>query len=126
MKKVYFKMILFYIILGGICLATTTIDNTNSNSPFLQEKIIQIKDLNYSYDDKYITLKGYIVEKLSGEEFLFKDETGKIIIEIDKDEQYLLRNVNSNTFVEITGEYDHNTFKPNKIDIKNLKIINNK
>ena len=119
-------MILFYIILGGICLATTTIDNTNSNSPFLQEKIIQIKDLNYSYDDKYITLKGYIVEKLSGEEFLFKDETGKIIIEIDKDEQYLLRNVNSNTFVEITGEYDHNTFKPNKIDIKNLKIINNK
>lgn len=126
MKKVYFKMILFYIIIGGICLATTTIDNTNSNSPFLGEKIIQIKDLNYSYDDRYITLKGYIVEKLSDETFLFKDETGKIYIEIDRDEQYLLRNVDSNTFVEITGEYDHNTFKPNKIDIKNLKIINNK
>ena len=123
MKKVYFTMILFCIILGGVCVATTKIDNNNSNSPFLEEKIIQIKDLNSSYDDKYITLKGYIVEKLSGEEFLFKDETGKIHIEIDRDEQYLLKNVNSDTFVEISGEYDNNTFEPNKIEIKNLKII---
>ncbi|MCL1065767.1 NirD/YgiW/YdeI family stress tolerance protein [Shewanella olleyana] len=37
-------------------------------------------------DDTPAVLTGYIVESLGDEEYLFKDESGEIIVEIDNDE----------------------------------------
>lgn len=102
---------------------TNHIQESNSNSPFLGAQRLTIKDLGPAHDDDYVILQGYIVKKLRGETFLFKDSTGEIQIEIDHKRNYILENVNEKTLVEISGEYDRNTFEPDEIEVKNLKII---
>ena len=62
-------------------------------------------------------------DKINDEKFLFKDSTGKIEIEIDDDKNYLLKNVNKNTLIQIYGEYEKHIFKMDEVEVKDLKII---
>ncbi len=134
MIKKSFIFVLFVII--GLTAANVNakehyqgpVENSNvaeatTNSPFLGAQRLTIKELSAQHDDDYVILQGYIVKKIRGEKFLFKDSTGEIEIEIDHKRNYLLENVNEKTLVEISGEYDRNTFERDEIEVKNLKII---
>ena len=60
-------------------------------------------------DGMYVTLTGVITESLGNEWYTFRDNTGKIKIEIDNDDWYGL-NVTPNVTVVINGEIEKGIF----------------
>ena len=56
-------------------------------------------------------------------QLLFKSYLNKIILnKINHKRNYILKNVNEKTLFELSGEYDKNMLKIDKIEVKNLKI----
>ncbi len=72
-------------------------------------------------DDSPVVLKGYIIQNLGNEKYLFKDESGTITVEIDHDEWRGLQ-VTPSDLVEISGEIDKEWNKI-EIDVSQIKKI---
>lgn len=64
-----------------------------------------VKEAKTMRDDTHVTLQGKIVQNLGGEKYLFRDETGDIVIEIDND-KWMGVTVNNEDTVIIYGEVD--------------------
>lgn len=70
-------------------------------------------------DDTHVTLRGYIVQHLGGEHYLFKDDTGTVNVDIDH-KRWQGQTVGPNDRVEIYGEVDKDW---NKLDIDVDRLI---
>lgn len=72
-------------------------------------------------DDSKVTLRGYIVQHLGKDKYLFKDATGQVIIEIDDDNWHGVI-VGVNDLVELKGEIDRdeNSFE---IDVHTVQKV---
>lgn len=66
----------------------------------------QAKDMK---DDAKVMLEGNIVKHLGGENYLFQDESGTIIVEIDADE-WQGQQITPEDTVQIHGEVDKDFF----------------
>lgn len=77
-------------------------------------------------DDSRITLTGNIVSKLSGskDEYIFKDSTGEIQVEISDRVFRGLPEITPETTVRISGKMDKDFAKKPEIEVKNLEIVN--
>ena len=69
-------------------------------------------------DDSYVALKGYIIKRLSGDNYLFKDDSGTIPLEIN-DKRWAGQKVGPEDLVEIYGEVDKDMFDL-EIEVKQL------
>jgi len=67
--------------------------------------VITVKDAKEMRDDSKVTLRGYIVQHIGDDKYLFTDGTGSIRVEIDRDKWRGLT-VGSKDLVEIQGEVD--------------------
>lgn len=85
------------------------------NSPMTVEKA---KGLN---DDATVTLRGYITEQRSSDDYTFKDSTGTISVDIDQKHWNGL-NVTPNDLVEIEGEVDKDK-NSLEIDVKKIRKV---
>ncbi len=81
--------------------------------------VAQAKEMR---DDTQVILQGFIESSLGDEDYMFKDETGSIRVEIDKDVWQGL-NVTPNDKVEIQGEVDTHFYRPAEIDVHAIKIV---
>lgn len=72
-------------------------------------------------DNSYVTLQGTILRRLSNEDYLFKDQTGSMTVEIDSD-KWLGQYINPNDQVEISGEIERK-FNSVKLDVETIKKI---
>ncbi|MCM1513067.1 MAG: YgiW/YdeI family stress tolerance OB fold protein [Oxalobacter formigenes] len=72
-------------------------------------------------DDMPVTLKGYIVQSLGDEKYLFKDATGTIRVEIDHDVWQGLQ-VAPQDLVEIQGEVDRDWSKI-KVEVSRISKV---
>ena len=88
-----------------------------------QNDIITVKKLKTMKDDSYALIEGFIVKQISDEKFLFKDETGEIVLDIDDNLMYQLKDIDKNTLVEIYGELDKNIFSRDEFEVKKITII---
>jgi len=93
------------------------------NDHYLDVQRLTVKDLSFLHDGDYVILQGYIVKKLGNEAYLFRDSTGEIQLDLDRNYDYLLKGVNEKTMVEISGEYDRNALGIDEIEVKNLRIM---
>ena len=109
------KSITGTIILGELDYDVVIVNNQND--------IITLKKLKTMKDDSYASIKGFIVKQISDEKFLFKDETGEIVLDMDDDLMYQLKDIDKNTLVEIYGELDKNTFSRDEFEVKKITII---
>ena len=73
-------------------------------------------------DDAYVTLRGKIVSRISGDKYQFSDGTGTITAEID-DKYFAGQRVDANTRVEIQGEIDKDLMRTPEIDVKRVTVI---
>lgn len=89
------------------------------NNPLTISTVEQAKQMN---KDAWVTLQGKIVKQIGEEDYLFRDNTGDINIEIDH-KYWQGRTVTPDDIIQITGEVDTHRFKPIDIDVKNLQII---
>lgn len=68
-------------------------------------------------DDTPVTLTGNIVKRANDhDEFIFRDKTGEILIEVD-DNAWNGQNVDSNDTITIEGKVDTNRHKPSEVDV---------
>ena len=85
--------------------------------------LITVADiLRTPVDDLRVTLRGHIVRKIGGDEYIFSDGTGEIRVDIDKSE-WPAEPVNEKTTVEIIGEVYTGLLIAMAIDVKVLRII---
>jgi uncharacterized protein (TIGR00156 family) len=86
--------------------------------------LMKAKDLlDKGKDDQYARLQGKLVSHKGGEEYEFADQSGKITVEIDAKHFPAGVNVDHNTLVELTGEFDKETFGESTFDVKQLKVV---
>ncbi len=69
-------------------------------------------------DDARVALKGHIIQSLGGKDYVFKDATGTINVEISK-KRWQGQNVGPEDLVEIHGEVDKEWSKV-EIDVKRI------
>lgn len=83
-----------------------------------------VKKALSSWDDAPVVLTGHITERLAGsdDKYLFKDDTGQIVVDIDH-EVFAGRNVTPQTRVRLSGKVDKDMMEPTKIDVKVLEIL---
>lgn len=69
-------------------------------------------------DDQHVALRGYIVQSFGDEDYLFKDDSGTINVEIDH-KRWHGQVVTPNDLVEIQGKIDKDWSKL-EIDVKRI------
>lgn len=89
------------------------------NGPGATGDITTVKDALTARDDTKVTLEGSIVKHLGGENYLFKDSTGEISIEIDNDDWRGVQ-VGPEDTVIIYGEVDHHRRRATDIDVDRI------
>jgi uncharacterized protein (TIGR00156 family) len=86
--------------------------------------LMKAKDLlDKGKDDQYARLQGKLLSHKGGEEYEFADQSGKITVEIDAKHFPAGVSIDQNTLVELTGEFDKETFGESSFDVKQLKVV---
>lgn len=89
-------------------------------------KLTTIAEARKQADDTFVLLEGYITgsaKSLNAEEFMFKDDSGTIKIEVNKN-VWRNQNVTPTTKIRILGQVDHNPFAGStEIEVRQLDII---
>jgi uncharacterized protein (TIGR00156 family) len=86
--------------------------------------LMKAKDLlDKGKDDQYARLQGKLLSHKGGEEYEFADQSGKITVEIDAKHFPAGVSIDHNTLVELTGEFDKETFGESTFDVKQVKVV---
>ena len=88
--------------------------------PMEQNKVsvAQLKDLA---DDSWATLEGKLVKHLGGENYLFRDESGEVEVEVDE-KVWRGTEVGPDDLIRIRGEVDHSRNKT-ELDVESLEKV---
>ncbi len=73
-------------------------------------------------DDTPVVLQGHIVQRLKGEKYAFRDDTGTINVEID-DEDWPAVAINEKTRVKLSGEVDRGLME-REVDVDFVEVLN--
>lgn len=81
-------------------------------------EVTTVKEASSMRDDARVMLRGNIIQHLGGDDYLFKDATGTITVDID-DKRWRGQEVTPKDTVEIYGEVDRD-FTKVEIDVKSI------
>lgn len=91
---------------GGFSSSDTSAKTGQKDSYFAGNRApITVKQAQNMPDDSWVTLQGNIVKRVDDDEYIFRDATGTMKVEIDHDDWHGL-NVTPGDRVEIHGELD--------------------
>lgn len=109
-------------LLAGI-FGTLSAQYTGPGSTAKVKTVKEVSDnaLKLDRKDTMVKLKGFIIEQLGDDNYMFKDATGKIKVEIDK-KRLPAATFNENTEMEIIGEVDYDLLEGTEIEVKNVEI----
>ena len=86
--------------------------------------LMKAKDLlDKGKDEQFARLQGKLVSHKGGEDYEFADASGKITVEIDAEHFPAGVTVDQNTVVELTGEFDKETFGESTFEVKQMKVV---
>ena len=107
--------------LSALCLGLATPAQAIFVGPSSAESctVAQAKEMR---DESPVMLIGFIENHLGGEDYMFKDATGSIKVEIDQDVWQGI-NVTPSDKVEIKGEVDTHMYKPTDIEVESIRIV---
>lgn len=109
---------------GGFQGAGAAVSGGGFQGPVSGEYVDTVKEAIGSWDDTPAVLTGNIVSRVAGsdDEYIFRDKTGQMQIEID-DEVFAGRKVTPENLVRISGEVDKDIIKDGKVDVSVLEIL---
>lgn len=107
----------FATLVAVLALSTSAFAGFQSGNSHAQNAntVAQAKK---AYDDAYVSLNGYIVQKVGDEKYTFKDSTGQIRVEID-DDLWGGLTATPKTRVTIYGQVDKDNGRT-EIDVKRI------
>lgn len=87
--------------------------------------MMTVKDLlSKGKDDQVVRLQGRLTSHKGGEEYEFADQSGKMTVEIDDRHFPAGVSIDQNTVVELTGEFDKETFGNEvKLEVDQMKLV---
>lgn len=112
------KTLLLTIAAAMTCVSSANAGFTGPNGT----AVMTVEQAKKMPDDSNVVLRGNIEKALGDEKYVFKDETGSIVVEID-DDDWGGQNVSPEDKVEIRGEVDTHMMKPTDIDVDSIKLI---
>lgn len=118
MKKI--KVVLVFMLFS-MMITGVKAQYTGPGSEIKLYTIEEVKDDAMKLDRKdiMVKLKGYIVEKINEEDYVFQDKTGKIQLEIE--EEYLPNfPFNNKTEVIITAEVDYDLLNGTELEVERI------
>jgi uncharacterized protein (TIGR00156 family) len=81
--------------------------------------VVTVEQVKGMSDDARVALRGHIIQSLGGKDYVFKDATGTINVEISN-KRWQGQNIGPNDLVEIHGEVDKEW---SKLEIEVKRII---
>ncbi|OOH88131.1 hypothetical protein BMT54_08975 [Pasteurellaceae bacterium 15-036681] len=95
-------------------------DNTNQKGGFVgtnqTASITTIAQALKAADNAQVQITGKIQRQVKDDEFIFRDETGEILIDVD-DDAWQGQNITQNDTITIYGKVDEESFKANEIEV---------
>ncbi|MCC2971464.1 YgiW/YdeI family stress tolerance OB fold protein [Massilia sp. IC2-476] len=86
--------------------------------------LMKAKDLlDKGKDDQQARLQGKLLSHKGGDDYEFADASGKITVEIEAEHFPAGVSVDQNTVVELTGEFDKETFGESSFEVKQMKVV---
>lgn len=86
--------------------------------------LMKAKDLlDKGKDDQHARLQGRLLSHKGGDEYEFADGSGKITVEIDAKQFPAGVSIDQNTVVELTGEFDKETFGDPSFDVEQIRVV---
>lgn len=86
--------------------------------------LMKAKDLlDKGKDEQYARLQGKLLSHKGGDEYEFADASGKITVEIDAEHFPAGVSVDQNTVVELTGEFEKETFGEPSFEVEQMKVV---
>jgi uncharacterized protein (TIGR00156 family) len=120
LRRIIMKTIKLFVSLVVFMFAVNAY--AGYQGPVSDSKISLIKDLETkSYDDMVVLLEGYIIMKISRDDYIFSDGTGEIKVDIDE-RDFPIDVVTPQTKVRIHGKLDKNLVGL-ELDAKRVEII---
>lgn len=86
-----------------------------------QSSVVTIKQAEEMKDDSWVTVRGQLEKQVGDEDYLFRDQTGTMKVEID-DKRWNGVTVSPTDRVELTGELDKD-FNSIELDVKQVKKL---
>lgn len=87
-------------------------------------QLMKAKDLlDKGKDDQQARLQGRLLSHKGGDDYEFADQSGKITVEIEAEHFPAGIQVDQNTVVELTGEFDKETFGESSFEVKQMKVV---
>ena len=93
--------------------------------PQAEPKSVTVEEAKSMNDEAKILVKGHIISAVGDEDYMFKDNTGTIKVEIDKD-IWKGVTVKPEDNVEILGEVDRHLQKETSIEAEAIAIVPSK
>ncbi|WP_380182704.1 YgiW/YdeI family stress tolerance OB fold protein [Kalamiella sp. sgz302252] len=87
-----------------------------------QETVVTVKQAQDMQDDAWVTMRGSIEKRISEDDYIFRDETGTIKVDIDH-KRWEGQTVTPKDKVEIQGELDKD-FNSVEVDVKKVRKLN--
>ena len=79
--------------------------------------------LDKGKDEQHARLQGKLLSHKGGDEYEFADASGKITVEIDARHFPAGVSVDQNTVVELTGEFEKETFGEPSFEVEQMKVV---
>lgn len=83
-----------------------------------QSSVVTVKQAEEMKDDSWVTVRGQLEKQVGDEDYLFRDQTGTMKVEID-DKRWNGVTVSPSDRVELTGELDKD-FNSIELDVKQV------
>lgn len=110
----------------GMALSSAAIAKPNLGGgftgPSADAKTTTVEEAKKLNDDAHVVMRGNIKQNIGHEKYLFEDQTGSIVVEIDDDDWNGVT-VGAEDLVEIRGEVDTHWSKPTDIDVETVTVI---
>ena len=113
-------------VLGGVSAVWAQGGFSGPKSGFVgpqaEPQMVSVAEAKNMNDEARILIKGHIVSALGDEDYMFKDDSGSIKVEIDED---LWRGitVKPEDKVEILGEVDRHLQKETSVDAEAIAVV---
>ena len=85
------------------------------------ENVVTVKEAKEMKDDSWVTVRGNIEKRLSDDDYLFRDQTGTLSVEIDE-EDWKGQSVAPGDKVELQGELDK-AFNDAQLEVKQVRKL---
>lgn len=85
------------------------------------QSVSKASEANSWLDDQYIILQGHIVKQVGKDDFIFKDSTGEIRVEIER-KAWRGQDISLNDEVKLYGEVDK-SWEKTEVDIDRVEKI---